>query len=71
MTRTACKDCPFRPDSRFAYDSDAMEALNDGMAPSCHMVVGLDSIFGGGAAPCAGFEAWERDRPGFVLPASA
>ena len=37
----ACPGCPFRTGALFGYDKYAMSALNDGLAPSCHMLAGM------------------------------
>lgn len=70
--KSACKNCPFRSGSPMGYDGDAMEALEEGYEPSCHGVVGADSIFALDwpiESLCAGFKAWENDEPGFCKPA--
>lgn len=75
MSKHACKDCPFRDGSPVCYDADALEALNDGMTPSCHVVVGDDSIFRfdfpTDQQRCAGHDLWVEGRAGFVLPSRA
>ena len=71
-----CAQCPFREDSQFAYDSDAHEVLSEGNAPSCHVVVGFDSIFAHApldppnSEACKGYRAWMAGAPGFREPAT-
>jgi hypothetical protein len=54
------------------YDADAMEALESGMTPSCHMIVGPDAIFHieppSAETVCIGHELWCADVRGFHLP---
>lgn len=54
-----------------AYDSDAIEALDSGCEPSCHMVVGAQAIFHEWPPKhrCHGFDAWINEQPGFAKPA--
>ncbi len=75
LGRAACAECPFRVGSQVCYDADALEALEDGAEPSCHMVVGMDSIFF--AEPptdkqrCTGHDRWIDGAEGFREPSGA
>ena len=65
----ACKNCPFREGSPLGYDSDAMEALEDGIEPSCHSLVGVDRIMREiPGTRCEGYEAFCRGEPGYQSP---
>lgn len=64
---TACAECPFRVGSPLRYDADAMDALESGFVPACHLESGMDAIFVGGDT-CRGYEAWERGESGFSEP---
>lgn len=44
MLAPACKTCPWRIDG-FDYDEDGREAFIEGYEPSCHLLVGLQSVF--------------------------
>lgn len=66
-----CKNCPFRAGSSLGYDADALEALDEGLEPSCHSMVGLDSIFAKadpGANRCHGHDQWRSGADGFRIP---
>ena len=65
---TVCRNCPFRAGSTLGYDADAIEALDSGLTPSCHVQVGTEQIFQDDEKACAGFQAWLEDRPGFRKP---
>ena len=73
--KAACAQCPFRVGSGVCYDADALEALADGAEPSCHMVVGMNSIFH--AEPptdkqrCTGHDLWIDGAAGFREPSGA
>lgn len=73
--RTACKECPFRAGSAVCYDSDSMDALDDGNEPSCHMVVGVDSIFFSEPLTdkqrCHGHALWLDGIAGYQEPSGA
>lgn len=69
--KTPCRHCPFRADSPLGYDADALEALKTGQEPSCHVVVGMESIFNrvpDQITRCVGHDAWAAGVPGFVEP---
>ena len=70
--RKPCKACPFDQLSGYAYDEDAMEALDSGMTPSCHCIVGRDAIFHDETPSertvCVGHERWMSDVPGWCKP---
>ena len=70
--REACPNCPFRASSAFGYDPDADEALSNDMVPSCHALVGRDSIFHDEAPSpatiCVGHERWIEGAPGYRRP---
>lgn len=54
-----------------AYDADAHEALEEGLTPRCHEVVGVDAIFAGDVTDeniCVGHEHWAEEKPGYVTP---
>lgn len=71
MTRSPCKNCPFRVGSINGYDQDGMEALDSIDPPCCHEVVGAGRQFAQDATPeniCKGYEAWLRNEPGFQIP---
>ena len=70
MSTAACKECPFRIGAPMSYDADAIEALNDGCEPSCHMAVGVDAIFCAEppAHRCHGHDLWCAGAPGFQTP---
>ena len=67
----ACEQCPFRTGPVFKYDSDAMEALYEGLEPSCHKIVGAYAIFHDPfptAKRCAGHDYWDAGERGFSKP---
>lgn len=70
--KTACAQCPFRVGSDILYDENALEALDSGHEPACHMVVGRSSLFSAvfpsDAQVCAGYGAWIDGEPGFCRP---
>lgn len=70
--KEACPECPFRADTQMHYDEEALESLDAGRLPSCHMVVGYYGIFDDPAPPegerCEGHEKWAADVPGYVRP---
>jgi len=71
MIKTACPSCPFRVGSNIVYDADAMEALNNGFIPSCHQIVGTETIFDNlipGDAICNGYIAWNCGDVNFSAP---
>ena len=66
-----CSKCPFRIGSSIGYDLDAMEALEDGWEPSCHKLVGKNSIFkerSPVANRCRGYDAMQQGEKGFGPP---
>lgn len=68
-----CTNCPFIDSPKaYGYDSDAMEALDDGEVPACHGKVGADLIFAESPmlpqSPCVGYERWQRGDRGFRKP---
>ena len=69
---TACANCPFRVNSPYGYDADALECLDEGYEPSCHNHAGFDGIFHvdwpTGVQACHGHAAWQNDEPGFQRP---
>ena len=73
MCGQVCKHCPFResPDA-YAYDADAMEALEEGHNPACHTIVGADAIFHDAPFdpkhPCIGHQKWVDGETGFTKP---
>lgn len=72
MTRKVCATCPFIKGVKMAYDEDAMEALDSGMVPSCHAIVGTQAIFHdecpGPDTVCLGHERWVAGDKGFDIP---
>jgi hypothetical protein len=67
----ACSACPFMAKSCMVYDADAMEALNNGCIPSCHQIVGTETIFDNlipGHAICNGYTAWNCGDVNFSAP---
>ena len=71
ILKPACDQCPFRTGSIFKYDRDAMEALNDGLEPSCHILVGAYAIFHDPFTTtkrCRGYDAWVENKRGFTKP---
>lgn len=73
MCRQVCGPCPFRDSpSAYAYDADAMEALEDGNVPACHSIVGADAIFHDAPFdpkhPCVGHQKWAAGEDGFKKP---
>ncbi len=69
-----CRHCPFVDSpNAYAYDTDAMEALDEGNEPACHAIVGTDAIFSYApmtpAHPCAGYTEWANGNKGFRKPA--
>lgn len=72
--KAACRECPFRIGSALCYDADALEALDDGAEPSCHMVVGMGSIFFAEPSEkqrCGGHDLWASETPGYREPSGA
>ena len=72
MAKAPCAQCPFVVGSQMAYDVDAAEALDLGCIPSCHMVVGSDSVFAHSTPTekqrCAGHDRWIAGDRGFRRP---
>jgi len=68
--RKPCESCPFRVESKLAYDHDALEAITDGHQPNCHKIVGMDALFNKASlsSHCMGFESYNSGVFGFVLP---
>lgn len=68
----ACRECPFRSGSGYVYDSDAIEALNSGMEPSCHAIVGTEAIFQDDppnpSQRCRGHDRWVESVAGYEFP---
>ncbi len=70
--RRVCTSCPFRTHAKLGYDADAMEWLEKGYEPSCHLIAGLDGIFNeilpSDTERCAGYDAWQEGLAGFSKP---
>ena len=68
----ACKDCPFRKNSKLGYVQEGFDALEEDRQPECHNHVGHGTQFNnplhGHETECVGFHAYTRGEPGFVLP---
>jgi len=74
MLTQPCSACPFRVGAAIGYDADAMEALQLGMEPCCHQIVGVDRIFHENNPTtnrCRGFDAWEAGVKGYAQPIKA
>ena len=66
-----CPECPFRVNSPLGYDDDAISALDDDNIPSCHVLVGMDSIFHENLPDknrCQGYELWMNGESGYAQP---
>lgn len=72
--RRPCIECPFKAVSPIVYDSDALEALDEGYEPSCHAVVGFGAIFEDscpdGSKACVGHALWLAGAFGYTHPAN-
>lgn len=70
--RKPCDECPFKYNSPLQYDDDAREVLEqDGLSPSCHKIVGMDSIFADLATrdtECIGYLKFKNGDEGFRSP---
>lgn len=67
-----CKTCPWRKDSGVVYDEDGLEAYLEGYEPSCHCLVGLQSVFHNQpplpGQECRGPDFYESGDPAYHNP---